>query len=152
MGLKNQNIFAPSQELPPYALRVSRKARRVILRIAPGKGLEVVLPLGVKDSCVPGVLLRHKEWIERKLAALPKQEAAAVSVVPDMLRLKGGREEVAIRIIDRPGCRCRRDGVEACPAGGRSGLPVPAVERRGPELPAGEPETVWARLKELVRQ
>ena len=56
--------------LPHYAVRVSKKAKRIILRILPHKGLEVVLPAHVGVSCVPNVLAQKREWIEKVLVSM----------------------------------------------------------------------------------
>ena len=57
-------------DLPPHAIRVSSRARRIGLKVTPAKGLEVVLPEGADPAAIPQILHRHRTWIERHLARL----------------------------------------------------------------------------------
>ena len=50
-----------------YTVRVSRKARRVILYVSVAKGLEVVIPVGFGRRGIPKVLDSKRDWIEREL-------------------------------------------------------------------------------------
>lgn len=72
-----------SAALPPHSVRISKKARRIILRMVTGKGLEVVLPEGAPLSMVPEVLSRHAAWIEKHLAQRPEvQDESLLKAVP----------------------------------------------------------------------
>lgn len=51
--------------LPKYTIRESRKAKRVLLKIKPGKGLEVVLPQGVGRDRAKQAVAGKLDWIER---------------------------------------------------------------------------------------
>lgn len=50
---------------PPYTVRESRKAKRVILKLLPGCKLEVVVPSGFNRKKVPEILRRKRDWIEK---------------------------------------------------------------------------------------
>lgn len=80
---------ATNATLPPHTVRVSKKARRISLRLVAGKGLELVLPLGTPLSVVPDVLQRHATWIERQLAKRPHLQGLALpekqSLVPETI-------------------------------------------------------------------
>ena len=89
--------------LPPHSVRFSRKAKRISLRIVPGKGLEVVLPAHADPSCVPDVLARHRRWIEMHLNRVENADPKSVLLPPERIPLKGGREVVIIRVLPRPG-------------------------------------------------
>ena len=52
---------------PPYTVRRSQRARRILLRIVPGKGLEIILPPHADPAQVPGVVLRMRGWIEKHM-------------------------------------------------------------------------------------
>jgi Predicted metal-dependent hydrolase len=60
--------------LPPHSIRISRRARRISLRILRGIGLEVVLPPWADRAMVPEILARHEGWIRKH--ALPEREDA----------------------------------------------------------------------------
>ncbi len=49
--------------LPEYTVRVSRRAKRVILRVTPRLGLEVVVPRDFDPSYVPEIVARKQDWI-----------------------------------------------------------------------------------------
>jgi hypothetical protein len=53
--------------LPAHTVRVSRRARRVLLRVIPGKGLEIVAPFGFDLREIPGILHKHRDWIARQM-------------------------------------------------------------------------------------
>ena len=86
--------------LPPHRIRFSRRARRISLRVSPGKGLEVVLPVNADPSCVPSVLARHSRWIEKHLGRMP--EAGSVAF-PQHIILNGGCEIVPVDALALPG-------------------------------------------------
>lgn len=97
-GDKGAQVPSP---LPAHSIRVSRRARRVLLRVAPGKDLEVVVPVGFDVREVPGILARHGDWIARHLrrsAAAPSMDASSLPL-PEVLDLRaiGLRVQVSYR-------------------------------------------------------
>lgn len=152
MELCNQP-FLGAPELPEHSVRVSRKARRVILRILPGRGLEVVLPSGAGPACIPGILKRHREWIENKLAALGAGQATSGPDLPFVLDLKGGREEVEFRFERGPGiARCdgsRKEDKNTVP--GRAGCDL-VPEKRVVLIPHEAPQAVISFVREWLRE
>lgn len=124
-------ISGPSEALAAYSVRESRRARSVLLRLVPGRGLEVVVPLGFDPGLVPGIIEARLAWIERAIARLASR----------------GIETVA-RAPQPPGClEFRAVGrsvpVDWLPARGR----VRLVENAGRLLLAADPEDAarWAR-------
>lgn len=55
---------------PPYTVRVSPRAKNIIIKLIPDKGIEVVLPKGVNRKDVPYFLEKRREWIERNIRKL----------------------------------------------------------------------------------
>ena len=53
-----------------YELVVSRRAKRVTLRVVPGRGLVVSIPQRFPKACVPEFVQRNRTWID---AALKEQ-------------------------------------------------------------------------------
>ena len=86
--------------LPPHHIRFSRRARRISLRISPGKGLEIVLPANADPSCVPPLLARHGRWIEKHLSRMPEVDNRSF---PQRIALKGGREIIYMRELSLQG-------------------------------------------------
>lgn len=48
-------------------MRVSKRAKRIIIRVLPHGMVEVVLPQGISETQVPHVLQRRSEWLSRAL-------------------------------------------------------------------------------------
>ena len=97
-------MTAPKQEftagtpLPSHTIRKSSRAKRIGLRVLPGHGLEVVLPPHADPACVPGILARYRNWIDKAVARMQSRQPEAVQAeVPTMLVLKGGSEVIEIR-------------------------------------------------------
>jgi predicted metal-dependent hydrolase len=117
-------------------VRVSRRARRISLRVAPGKGLEVVLPVGTDPadcaSMVPALLERYRHWIERAMRRLAGYRPKPFPALPASLLLEGGRERISLL----PGARDARTLIEApSPPDGRAG-PGGDETARGHDLSA----------------
>jgi predicted metal-dependent hydrolase len=58
-----------SQEwrIPEYIVRVSKRARQVTIKVSPWTGLEVVVPVGFKQSGIQKILQSKADWIKRSL-------------------------------------------------------------------------------------
>lgn len=135
----------------PHRVRVSKRARRIGLRVLPGVGLEVVLPAGTNPDCVPGVLGRYRSWIERALGRMrisggapeePVKDKWRSLPVPECFSLKGGREVIIIGEDSMP------DPPPVVP-GGRIG-PPPLLRRVVPPRGRSREDTL-AWLREWVR-
>ncbi len=103
MPRSKQNTSVPQNQdaLPPHSVRISKKARRVTLRMVAGKGLEVVLPQGAPLSMVPEVLARHAAWIEKQRAQRPQiQNPADVERVPKTIFFPLTREFFEVRRLE----------------------------------------------------
>lgn len=57
-------------DLPPYTVRHSRKARRISLRVLPGRGVELVLPTGVDAAMAQNFLHSRASWLRKTLRRL----------------------------------------------------------------------------------
>ena len=91
----------------PISIRVSRRARRVGLRIDPiGHNVELVLPCGVPASTGLRFLTAKREWVAARLAAVPQPipfvvgGVVPVLGVPDRLRRESAPSLPPVRIID----------------------------------------------------
>ena len=138
--------------LPAHSVRVSSRARRIGLRILPGKGLEVVLPRNADPACVPVLLTRHRVWIEKHLKRMPEATpgSGAVRAVPERMLLKGGREEVTIR-LSRPNQTFRAEAdYERDTRSGAGSLPPPS--RRELLLAGDSPAESLHCLREWIRE
>lgn len=167
--------------LPEHSIRQSGRARRVSLRVLPGKGLEVVLPRNVDPACVPAILARNRTWIDKALRRVLNGRCPEGDVLPEAFAIKGGREIILLHRTLPPGVKAvkaRRvreidvpvgtPGHAADPAAflspvrgteagrARPGRPAlsltsPAPRERHVLVPDGEPETARRLLKEWIR-
>lgn len=55
---------------PSYTVRISSRAKRLLLRFHPEKGLEIISPTRISARQVGDVLEHHRAWIERHLSSL----------------------------------------------------------------------------------
>ena len=91
--------------LPGYQLRLHPRARRVTLRIAPGRGLTVTAPPGFDPAGLPAILESRRDWIEHHLARLARrgQDPAAAAALPESVELRALGRTVQVDRVSRPG-------------------------------------------------
>jgi len=97
--------------LPPYRVRVSPRAKRVRLVVAPGLGLTVVTPSGFDPGLVPNIVTDRLEWINHHLERLATHAAPPPPPVDRVeLRAVGYALAVRYRNADAGSVRARRCG------------------------------------------
>lgn len=76
-------------ELPAYAVRVSRRARHVTLKVSAHSGLVVVVPAGFDTARVPAIVHARRPWILKHLSRLgaATQTRPAEVPLPALIRL-----------------------------------------------------------------
>ena len=100
-----------------YTLRVSRRAKRLQMRMTPEDGLVVVLPAGLDVSLVGPFLETHREWIRRHAERHDHWRAQrGPETLADGARVlfRGEPQVVRLATLPRPNARSRvahRDGV-----------------------------------------
>lgn len=109
--------------IPEYEVHVSPRARRVRLRVLPGRPVIVTLPRGVPRTVAEGFVRESAEWIERARGRVEAAEAA----------LESKRAEPLPAVVPLPGVGLRYI-VERRPGGGAG---VRASERAGRVILAG---------------
>jgi hypothetical protein len=123
-------------ELPEYSVRVSSRARRVLLKVSADRGLEVVVPQGFDTALVPGIVRGKRDWCLRQLDRLSGAGRATEStVLPEKVRFPAVGESYR---IDYAACTGRPRLSEN--SGGRL------------LLSASEPEQMRALLKGWLRR
>jgi hypothetical protein len=127
------------EELPEYTVRVSQRAKRVILKVSGDRGLEVVVPLGFDQKRVPEVVSRRRAWIERQFEKLVP---AGPPELPGEVGFAVTGEVFAIDVVVRPGpprLKTNSDGrVMLAAPGAAEGLPLLRAwlkQRAGRALP-----------------
>jgi len=124
--------------LPEYELRLHPRARRVTLRIAPGRGLTVTAPPGFDPAHLPAILEARRDWIERHLARLTRrgQDPDAAALLPETIELRALERTMHVDLATRPG--------------------RPALRPNGPDRlllagPDGDPAALCALLLDWLR-
>jgi len=104
-----------------YRLRVSRRARRLWLKVTGRGELEVVVPRGYDLSRIPAIVLREQAWIQAARARVERRRLLAPPPaewrIPDRIELPalGAGWGVTARPTAQPGVRVRplgRQGLE----------------------------------------
>ncbi len=60
------SLWAPHEASPGWHVRISRRARRLSMRVFPGGRVEVVVPPGVGIPAIERFVSRHRDWAERR--------------------------------------------------------------------------------------
>ena len=132
------NIGVSTEGLPAYAVRRSKRARRVRLTVTARDGLVVTLPVGVAESHAHRAVCERAAWATRALAEVADRReeflAGPVALLPDLVDLP-----VASRTVP----------VVYAPVGGAPGTAV-AREREGVLVVTGDGDPS-ARLAALRR-
>lgn len=155
-SLRHHPANDSSLDVPAHSIRISRRAKRIGLRVLPDKGLEVVLPPHADPACVPELLVRHRAWIEKALTRVHGRQLLGETghTVPDRLLLKGGIEEVRIRRLPAPDLsQAQAPPAPAIPEShGRLPVPVPVLSHRELALATDSSAAAFHRLREWIRE
>lgn len=63
-------LFEARETADPWTVRVSRRARRLSIRVYPGGRVEVVVPPGASAVSVQRFVGMHRQWIDQRVADL----------------------------------------------------------------------------------
>ncbi|MGV8082297.1 MAG: M48 family metallopeptidase [Coriobacteriia bacterium] len=128
-----------AQQLPPYSVRVSARARHVRLTVTPRDGLVVVVPKGWRGDA--GKLVAERlDWVTHALSRVAEKRAlftaGAEGLLPDRVELRAFGEELP---------------VEYHASGAPGSGAVRAREAEGMLVLAGDIDDADACLRALVR-
>lgn len=90
----------------PLAVKTNPRARRVLVKLVPGSGIEVVLPKGADALGVESILDSKRSWIERtrdRLAAKGVDLVGQPLEVPEAIDFKAMDRVYAVHVVHRPG-------------------------------------------------
>jgi predicted metal-dependent hydrolase len=80
-------LFESTRGESTWHVRVSRRARRLSVRVYPGGRVEVVVPPGASPATVQRFVGTHRRWIEDRVTDL-SAKSAATETRPELLDLK----------------------------------------------------------------
>lgn len=89
-----------------YTVRVHPRARRVLLKVVPHRGLEVVVPPGYDQSALPALVAARHEWISaafKRLSEAGHPMDRAPLDLPDTIALAAMDRSWRVDTVDRPG-------------------------------------------------
>ncbi|WP_338669089.1 M48 family metallopeptidase [Pseudodesulfovibrio methanolicus] len=90
----------------PLAVKANPRAKRVLVKLVPGRGLEVVTPKRFDPSLVPGILEEKRAWIERTrdhMLAAGTDLSGTVPELPESIEYRAWERIVRVDYLDRPG-------------------------------------------------
>ncbi len=89
----------------PWNVRVSRRARRLSVRVYPGGRVEVVVPPGASPGAVQRFVGAHRDWIDQRVADLSvgRQNEAR----PGVIDLRAIGRKFAVEYRHTPAARVR---------------------------------------------
>lgn len=80
-------LFSVPQTSPSWSVRVSRRARRLSVRVHPGGRVEVVVPPGVAAGTVQRFVSSHSEWIADRVRDMSRPEVCPDTRRPQRIEL-----------------------------------------------------------------
>jgi len=90
----------------PLTIKEHPRAKRVLVKLVPGRGLEVVVPRRFDTRRVPAILDEKRNWIERtrdRLSDRGVDFGDQPIEIPATIRFESMGREYAVGCIDRPG-------------------------------------------------
>jgi predicted metal-dependent hydrolase len=90
-------LFESREATPHWTVRVSRRARRLSVRVYPGGRVEVVAPHGASAATVQRFVGLHREWIEQRVVDLSTHSGPAIDVRPTQIHLSGINRNYEVR-------------------------------------------------------
>lgn len=80
-------LFESPDASPAWQVRVSRRARRLSVRVYPGGRVEVVVPPGASATTVERFVGQHRSWIDERVADLSALSGVTSDELPTEIRL-----------------------------------------------------------------
>lgn len=80
-------LFESRETASAWNVRVSRRARRLSVRVYPGGRVEVVVPPGASAATVQRFVGTHREWIEQRVTDLSSVTGVAAETLPQRIEL-----------------------------------------------------------------
>jgi len=90
----------------PLTIKNNARAKRVLVKLVPGRGLEVVVPKWFDVSEVPAILDEKRNWIERtraKMEARGTDLSGQIPDLPEIVAFRAAGRAYQIHYLDQPG-------------------------------------------------
>ena len=103
-------LWSGREQSPDWHVRISRRARRLSMRVLPGGRVEVVVPPGIGIPAIERFVSRHREWAEKRSSELFLRAPQVVERRPEAVTL--GLLDRSWRVEYHAGRRTRVDAAE----------------------------------------
>src|SRR5262245_15418158 len=80
-------LWSAKDDSAGWNVRISRRARRLSMRVFPGGRVEVVVPPGVGIPAIEGFVARHRDWAERRSREFALAAPSDAETRPDRVTL-----------------------------------------------------------------
>lgn len=90
-------LFESRETASAWNVRVSRRARRLSVRVYPGGRVEVVVPPGASAATVQRFVGTHREWIEQRVTDLSTVSGVVAETLPARIELAALGREYAVQ-------------------------------------------------------
>lgn len=90
----------------PLTITENPRARRVLVKLVPARGLEVVIPKGFGKANVPAILAEKRAWIERtrdRMQASGVDLSGRMPAPPERIDFRACGRAYRVGYVDRPG-------------------------------------------------
>jgi predicted metal-dependent hydrolase len=81
-------LWTDREAVSAWNVRISRRAKRMAIRVFPGGRVEVVVPAGAGLPAVERFVARHRQWAERRARELREVAPIATDRQPAKIRLE----------------------------------------------------------------
>ncbi|HEY8537363.1 MAG TPA: SprT family zinc-dependent metalloprotease [Steroidobacteraceae bacterium] len=95
-------LFESKEATPHWTVRVSRRARRLSVRVYPGGRVEIVVPPGASAGTVQRFVGAHREWIAARIADLSAMPGATTELRPSRIELPAVHRSYAVEYRPSP--------------------------------------------------
>lgn len=92
-------LFESRDTAQRWTVRVSRRARRLSVRVYPGGRVEVVVPPGASAATVQRFVGSHRQWIDRRVEDLSAADGIITERRPERLSLPAIGRHVEIEYV-----------------------------------------------------
>src|SRR5512134_1883156 len=82
------SLWLPREASPGWDVRISRRARRMSMRVFPGGRVEVVVPPGAGVPAIERFVARHRDWAERRSRELMRLAPKAADRQPTRIEME----------------------------------------------------------------
>ncbi len=98
-------LFESREATPQWTVRVSRRARRLSVRVYPGGRVEIVVPPGASAATVQRFVGTHRAWIEDRVTDLSAVAGVTVETRPTRVELPAIHRSYEVQYRPTTGAR-----------------------------------------------